>query len=302
MKPHAFLIQAHNDQQFLRFLVESMSRDWTHFFIHIDAKFDIAPFRRELAGLDRVEWVEDRVKIYWAGWSQVQATLNTLAQARRSGIAFDSFTLMSGNQFPVRSMEEICGQIESSQDQYMSLLPAPNDDGKPMSKFNRYHMDGGSRPHGLSGMARALLLRAVSSVPLRDPYSYLPEGWKLYSGGNWWTLTEAAIAQIETSARVHPRIVELFRYVHCSDEAYFHTILGNSPFGARCVGSTVYTDWTNPMEQPAWIGESHLLYLLADPVIDNRYGRRKAHFARKVGSRNRFVAKALMDRSLLSRA
>ncbi|HEU5047887.1 MAG TPA: hypothetical protein VFT64_08605, partial [Rickettsiales bacterium] len=65
----AYLILAHYQPELLRRLVLRLKSPWARFFIHIDAKSDIAPFLSALEGISRVTLVSQRIPVYWGGWS-----------------------------------------------------------------------------------------------------------------------------------------------------------------------------------------------------------------------------------------
>ena len=64
------------------------------------------------------------------------------------------------------------------------------------------------------------------------------------------------------------------------DEAFFQTIIGNSPFIKNTAASLTYTDWNVPVP-PAAIEERHLEFLKTHIEFNDEYGKRFPYFARK---------------------
>src|ERR1700730_13308657 len=120
MHNHAYLIIAHEDPRHLQCLIEALDEDWAHFYIHLDRKSNIEDFVG-IASHPRVNFVQERVAVYWGGWSQVQATLNTLVAAASSSTQFSYYTLLSGSHYPIRSARDIYNYIENNRKQYINI-------------------------------------------------------------------------------------------------------------------------------------------------------------------------------------
>lgn len=67
----AYLIAAHTDTVQLYNMVSALQiKNVTTFFIHIDKKVDINPFKDKLSKCENVIFTKKRVKTYWGGFSQ----------------------------------------------------------------------------------------------------------------------------------------------------------------------------------------------------------------------------------------
>ncbi|WP_181008490.1 beta-1,6-N-acetylglucosaminyltransferase [Sphingomonas montanisoli] len=290
--PHAYLIAAHADPVQLGRLIAALRHDGARFFIHIDRKSDIAPFRERVSGADIV-YIDDRVDVRWGGWSQVAATLALIRAARQAYPLADYLTFMSGTHFPIRSNADRLAYVHGSGRELINIVGVPSTElGKPMTRFTRFFFEGAYRNPTLLKKVRGLLFRAIGKLPLRNPAAHLG-GRKLYAGSSWWTLSAEAIGLIE-AAQSDSRLTGFFRHTMCPDEAYFQTILGNSPLLDRCVRTDVYTDWSDPVEKPCHLKERHLPLLL-DPAfrLSDGYGDGPAHYARKLASSNVDIVDAI---------
>ncbi len=66
------------------------------------------PFRRAVADLDRVRFVEPRVRVMWAGFSQVESTLVSLEAAiAGTSRACSHVVVISGADYPLAGNDEI---------------------------------------------------------------------------------------------------------------------------------------------------------------------------------------------------
>ncbi len=115
----------------------------------------------------------------------------------------------------------------------------------------------------------------------RDHTKHLPNLIP-YGGSTWWALSRDAVAYILQFVQDRPRVVNFFKNTLIPDEAFFQTILGNSPFKPRITGNLTYTDWTAGGSSPSIISEKHL-ELFASPSFsaDDSFGPREVLFARK---------------------
>ena len=83
-----YLIVAHSNPDMLGRLINALDSKRAHFFIHIDKKTDISEFLPFIPIKQNVHLSENRIKVFWGGYSQVQATLNIMEEAINSGIDF----------------------------------------------------------------------------------------------------------------------------------------------------------------------------------------------------------------------
>jgi len=63
----AYLISAYTDAPHLGKLVDALYTDDSYFFIHVDKKVDISPFKESTAGKRHVSFLKDRHKVAWGG-------------------------------------------------------------------------------------------------------------------------------------------------------------------------------------------------------------------------------------------
>jgi hypothetical protein len=104
-----------------------------------------------------------------------------------------------------------------------------------------------------------------------------------YGGSTWWALSREACEHIQRFVGDEPQVVKFFKHTPIPDEAFFQTILGNSPYRARTQRSLTYADWSGGGSHPADITEEHLEFLTATASItlDDVYGKGEVLFARK---------------------
>src|SRR5437899_3690277 len=120
----AYLVFAYKNPQLLKRTIERLSSEECAFFIHIDQKSSIKEFS-EIRG-DNVFFSEKRIPVYWAEFSGVQAILLLLRRALESTQDYDYFILLSGSDYPLRSVRYIHRFLEENRGlEFISTVRMP---------------------------------------------------------------------------------------------------------------------------------------------------------------------------------
>ena len=106
----AYLILAYHQPEHVARMIGHLDDGDARFFVHIDAKVDIEPFRRAIRS-PRVAFAARRREVNWGGWNMVQATLDMLEQALAADPSFDYFQLLSDSCYPIRSAARIRAKL-----------------------------------------------------------------------------------------------------------------------------------------------------------------------------------------------
>jgi hypothetical protein len=254
----AYLVLAHTNPRLLARTIQRLSSEDVRFYIHVDRKADQSLFE-SIRG-ENVLFCESRVRVYWGDFSQVEAILVLLRTAMGNWDP-DYCVLISGSDYPLRSGRYIQRFLEENTgSEFINLIkvPAP---GKPLSRVNTLRSRR-SKPllHFLTRML------AKFSLMGRDYRKHL-SGMEPYSGSTWWALSSAACAYVLNFVQGNERFVRFFESMFASDEAFFHTILGNSYLRSRVRRNLHLEDWSEGGSHPATIGIQHLRY------FNNRDGK-----------------------------
>lgn len=272
----AYLMLVHKNPRLLMRAIATLSTEDCAFFIHVDRKSDI----REFSGIvgKNVFFIEPRIPAFWGEFTLVEATLRLIERALNSSANYDYCVLLLGSDYPLRSGRYIQEFLKKHQGaEFMSSvkIPAP---GYPLSKINklRYPSD---KP------VRRFVSRALAKVGFahRDHRKHLGK-LEVYAGDQSWTLSRDACQYIMEFVQRNPYVAEYFRNTFTSDEMFFHTILGNSPFHPRARRSLLFRDW--PIENthhPMLLNEAHIsLFEEQDTIcVQDQFGSGEVLFARK---------------------
>jgi hypothetical protein len=276
----AYLVFAYKNPRLLERVISKLSTKDCAFFIHIDRKSDLEKFSR-IRG-ENVFFSEKRIPVYWAEFTGIEAILLLIRQALASTQNYDYFALLSGSDYPLRSARFIHTFLESNRGaEFISLVkvPAP---GKPLSRINTLRLPS-SKPVGRFAV-RLLAKLGFAQRNYRKHFGSL----EAYAGNTWWTLTRDACQYISEFAGNNQYVGDFFQNVFAPEEAFFHTILGNSNFRSRIQRNLLYEDWSAEGAHPAMIGDQHIAAFERREKIrvNDLFGDGEFLFARKFSDDN----------------
>jgi hypothetical protein len=284
----AYLFLVHNNPELVRRSIGILSNPDCAFFIHVDAKARMLEFS-SLRGKN-IFFTEKRVPVFWGEFSQVEGMLVLIRQALASAQRFDYLVLLSGSHYPIRSGAYIHNFLEARRGtEFMTLVRVPNDEaGKPLSRLTTLRFPS-NRPL-LRFSFRLLAKLNLATRGYRRHFGDL----KPYAGSTWWTLSREACQYILDFHESNHRLAEYYLNAFAPDEAYFHTILGNSMFLSRMRRNLVYEDWLGQNGSPRMLTERHVSFLesMQEVCVDDLHGPGELLFARKFSDDNlRLIAR-----------
>ncbi|MDW8852242.1 beta-1,6-N-acetylglucosaminyltransferase [Flavobacterium sp. MMLR14_040] len=236
----AYLIQAHGDPENLLRLINALD-DNNDFFIHIDKKSDITPFYELLKAKNNVFFLEGqkRIKVYWGGFSQVEATLNLIEECLiQNDINKEDYLkviLISGSDYPIKSTAEFKEYLVDLKE--VNFIRGMNVTEANTKKYNyclRNYLffDFFLINKTITRFSRKTLNILGSTIFKKPNYVLDNQGKRLdiFHGSSWWALNIDVVQYIAAYSKEHTTLKKYFRYSLASDEKYFHTIFFNSGF------------------------------------------------------------------------
>ncbi|NDV78057.1 beta-1,6-N-acetylglucosaminyltransferase [Dysgonomonas sp. 511] len=263
-----YLILAHNNFRHLDRLLSALNDEDSTFYIHIDKK--AKPGYTPLINNARI--IPERTDIKWGGYSMVEATLALMKNAMESTPDADYYALISGVDYPVRP-KKFLYELLAKGKEYIDIAPIPVP-YKPIERYEYYYFDYERRnlKHYNPKFLTEVFLKKLK-IRRKAPF-------KVYAGTQWFALTNSCVQYILKTVQEDNRYTRFFKHTLVPDEAFFQTIIGNSPFMKDTAASLTYTDWNVPVP-PATIEERHIEYLKTHIEFDDEYGKRFPYFARK---------------------
>lgn len=301
---HAFLITAHRDRAQLTDLVDVLTTDSSHVFVHLDRKspFTPADVLANVRKPEGVTLVSPQLRVQWGAPSLLHATLLLLRTARRSD-RYSYYHLLTGQCHPTRHPEEIFRFFrEHPGREYLEVFPLPSAIWGPEGGLDRmfyFHFYGllnaQRRVRGMR-LNQQVLRLLVKLQKLAGTRRRLPGSFPTYYGGSaYWSLTGFCVDYVLGELRREPDLERAFRYTLSAEEILFQTLIMNSPFKENVSGSNLrYVDWrTRNGSLPANLDETDLEAILSSEAL----------FARKFDPTcSRVLLERLCDRAGIVRS
>ena len=238
----AYLILAHANPKQLQSLVNRLSHTSVDFYIHIDAKANLAEFLF-IAELPNISFIAKREKVYWGAYSIVQATVNGFKQIIASGNNYQQITLLSGQDYPLKSNTTILNFFKANSDTAFMEFYTVNDVWtEAMPRLNKYYLT--NYPFIGSHTVEIIINKLFTS---RQP----PVNLVFVGRSQWFSITLPQAKYIVQELATNNRLRRYFKLTWGSDEFVFQTLLYNSPYKTQMVNNNLcYIDWSEKNASP----------------------------------------------------
>ncbi len=237
----AHLIICHkNPQQVIR-LVKALLHSEADIYVHVDKKVSISPFL-PVAELANTCFVKKRVKVYWGGYSVVEATIEGCKQILGSGIKYDYINLLSGQEYPLMPPNTIHKFFYDHPGMvFMDIIPDEDKIAEHEHKLKQYYF----AAINLRGKYTAEKIARVVK-PRKFPDWFEPMG-----KSQWFTIPAECAAYVIKFLEDNRNIVDLFRHMWAPDEMVFQSVLYNSPYIDVITNDNLrYIDWSEGNPSP----------------------------------------------------
>ena len=231
MKKIAYIISAYTEPQALANLISALQDESVDFYIHIDRKVNIAPFKDFVGFPNNVYWVPDdkRIKVYWGGYSQVNMQLEMLAMVFENSCTYERIVSLTGTDYPFYSNQKIIELMSDKSKEYIIGFDVMHEEGVGVEqkypnlvKFTYFHyLDSPRLIHGF--FERIRLKRFIK--PDRP----------MYYGSEYWGLTYECAKSIYISYREDISLQRLLKHSFAPSEAWVHTLFFNSEYASKSV-------------------------------------------------------------------
>ena len=255
----AYIILCHTDPEHIRRLTKKITGGTDdEAFIHVDGKCDAAPFEQTLKDVPQAHFLCQRIPVYWGGYSAVEATVQLLRAALLwEGQPFDRFVFLQGLDYPIRTNREIHAFLEKKAETEFLLAQNISQCADPHEthKYSLYwFLDSKTKLWArIWHKANSILFLRSGRIPhWKKNYVRNQTGEKMdiYQGCAQFGVTRKLAEYLVRFHDENPGFNRYFRTMYAPDEAYFHTIVYNSPFAAhtpkgKAVASPHLTDFEN---------------------------------------------------------
>jgi hypothetical protein len=213
---------------------------------------------------ENVLFLRDRVRVYWGGFSIVEATLRLLRSAVDDG-EFEYAVLLSGQDFPIKSNRHINFFFEEHEGkEFISYTSLPTNKwnwGPDIMERIEYYWRVDDVRHLLETTGSKRLQRwgwsaysRLTTLVYRHAPSlkkkFLP-GIAPYGGANWFAISSRCATYVLDYLREHPEYCRFFAHTLVPDEIFFQTLILNSPFWDHVIIDALrFTDWETGASSP----------------------------------------------------
>jgi hypothetical protein len=247
-------------------------------YVHVDRKSPALQKSMEQKYSDnkRVNFLSDPVKVYWGGFSHLDAILRLLKSAYANE-KNQRFHLISGQDHPIRSKTEFDRFFKTNAEkEFISFFKLPDTrwQNGGLDRVDYFHLNDILDPKKyffprING--RFVRLQKFFGMKRKQPATI--SSW--YGGGTWWSISRKAVAEIFSFQKNHPGFLRRFKNTYCGEEIFFQTILAHSSLKENMVPEDLrYIDWSFDGKFPAVLDESYLEEMF----------RQQKFFARKFDS------------------
>lgn len=224
----AYLIQCHKNPKQINMLTEELTRGNADVYIHLDQKSN--GIRREIHTNARIVLLpeEASVPVFWGTFSQCEATLALLRKAVSSGKHYDYFWLISGQDLPLKSQQEIEEILEEANGS--DFIEIMQDTASGYGRFEKrnavYHI-----PYFMS---RSVLSKIVKRVwymftgGMEHTFTVFKRKCPfdgLYYGSSWWCFSKDTSLKIMKILEENENIKGFFMHSGNPDESFFHSLI-----------------------------------------------------------------------------
>jgi hypothetical protein len=232
----AYLILAHANPKQLERLIDRLAFSGVDIYVHIDKKADLIHFEF-LKKRDYLFFIKKRVKVVWGAYSIVQATVNGLTQIASTGIAYDFIHLLSGQDYPIKTNQEINDFFAANKGRaFMHTLDLATEWQEAIPRVEFYHFT------NFSFSGKFLLEKLFRKLL---PKRKMPGNLIAVGRSQWFSITMDQLRYILQYLNEHPEFVQFFNLTWAPDEIVFQTILFASPFKTQMVNDNMrYIDWS----------------------------------------------------------
>ncbi len=228
----AFMVMAHTDAKQVKNLAIRLVPNRyfdSRIFLHIDAKASIEPFNEVIAE-EHVRLTGKRINVVRCGVSQVEAALELMRTVLESGERFDRYVLITGQDYPVISNEELCKRLK----QGIEFMRGYKVTGSSMNNKvrNYYFYNKTFTETAIGKLSRRFIQSLVKPFPKKDRIDFHGQKWDVHYSSAYFAVSHELLCELYEKG-MDKGYFQYFKTAICSDEMYFITIAANGNFRNR---------------------------------------------------------------------
>lgn len=270
----AIAMQCHANSEQINKIIEFFDDDDIDIYIHIDKKSNI---KSEIVTRNNVYILDNNINVKWGQYSQVEATLELFKRIKKSSENYKYIHLISGQDYPVKSLEEFKEFFYNNNKQYIEseILPYNKLTKSGRDRYEVYYKDWMiDRPDKIIKRCIRVAYREfiLGTRIFRRKIDFIDN---IYCGSQWFSITNDCLEYILEYLNKNTNYSNFFRNSIYSDEMFFQTIVMNSKFAEDIENNNLrYINWSEQKESPKNLDIEDIKKAIAS----------KCFFARKINS------------------
>jgi Core-2/I-Branching enzyme len=213
----AIMMLVHKNEEQVKRLINHLSKDFD-IYVHIDKRAPIKiPSQVNI-------FVYKKYKTYWGSFNSIMATLYLLGEAYKK--RYDRYILISGEDLPIKSNEEIIKFFEDNQNEYITVdkLPTRKHLKADLNRVTKYWPNKGGADKNdiifrIIGKIERMTLHFMNRIRTR------PIDYDFYGGDAWFNITNTSVKSIFEYIRNNNKYIQRFKWTRVGDEIFYQTII-----------------------------------------------------------------------------
>lgn len=293
----AYIILTNNNPTHLNRIIEALNSTNVSFFIHVDKKSNLSNY--DILNLKNIFVIKNRINVFWSEFSQVQSVINLLKIASATN-NYDYYILLHGKDYPVKSNKYLYNYLSKNKGkEFINIVKMPGI-GKTLDRIWYFHFQNAFRNYSPLGISKSTLNLIIRKLKIKRKIPKQYSSLNMYGGSAKWALTGNCINYILDFIKNNPTYIKFWKNTLMPDEAFFHTIIGNSKYYDNLRCNFLYEDWSGDKGSPEILSMKHIKKITQNKY-KTPYGISQIIFARKFSDNSTEIVNHI-DKYLIKRS
>lgn len=231
MARHAYLIMAYDDYKQLKKLLPLLDDKRNDIFVYIDKKTNVPNCERDKilnsCKYSTVYMVDNNIKVYWAGPSEVYEELDLFKYAYMKNKKYAYYHLLSAKDLPLQSQDYIHNYFDSKEKEYLDFFSESHFQKiKADTRVQHFHLFPELSIRTFNNKFAKFIIRFYRKIEQEIQLFFKVNLWKnnnyvIGYGSNWCSLSGRFVSNI---VKKDKQLRKDFRYSIFGDEFLIQTI------------------------------------------------------------------------------
>lgn len=255
----AYIISCYKQPELVVRLSKVLQNRSAIIVIHVDKKSDDSIYnhiKENLKSYGNIALLP-RHNCNYCDYGHVKVSVKGINYLIDNNIKFDRLILLTGQCYPIQSLNSISEFFKNNSSAYMTYfkLPTKNWLNGGLDRVDRFHF---------------WVMKRHYSVPKKSSVLMVND-LQLYGGSSYWSITCDQAKYIYNFLKGNQWFERFFKHTYISDELFFQTILLNSKYKRSVVNKGIhYIDWNDPVEMPKILRQSDYKKIVSTDYLFGR--------------------------------